>query len=93
MSSHVSTIRFRLVLLKAYTHSILEPNRLEMYLAEEVETERASRSVSTDSLAQSIIKIVLIVSCGVGAEGHSINDTKGQSLIRHVSIFLRHLSK
>lgn len=82
MSSHSSTIQFRLVLLKAYTHSILKPNRLEIYLAEDVDTERASRSVSTDSLAQSIIKVVLIVGCAIFTERHSINDTKGESLTR-----------
>jgi hypothetical protein len=49
-------------------------------LAEQVETKSASRSVSTDSLAKSVIQRALLRGSLVGADGNRVNDTESKSL-------------
>jgi len=49
-------------------------------LAEQVEAKGASRSVSTDGLAESLVQATLLRGGLVGADGNRIDDTESKSL-------------
>ena len=78
--SHDYLITHRVLLSYDRNHTTWSKLLVIRNLAEQVEAEGASRSVSTDGLAEGLVQATLLRGGLVGADGNRIDDTESKSL-------------